>query len=333
MRARRLVLLLLSLQSHGRSSARELATTMGVSTRTVQRDIEALVAAGVPIQAERGAAGGYALAPGYRTRLTGLSKEEAGALLLAGMPTAAAELGLGTVFTSAQLKLLAALPPELRDGVSRSARLFHLDAPGWFERAEKPPQLVTVAGALWQGHCLRVGYRHGSGQVERRNLAPLGLVLKGGLWYLVADGEDGVRAYRVSRLSAVRVREEEAVRPPGFDLPSFWSRWLAEFEASRPQVKVQVRIHRTAVPELERVLAPRDRQASATVPPPSDDDGEWLTMNVPFERPEHAHRDLLGLGERVEVLGPPALRERVAASARTLAAVYASTAPTGSRTL
>jgi predicted DNA-binding transcriptional regulator YafY len=157
--------------------------------------------------------------------------------------------------------------------------------------------------------------------------------LKGGVWYLVADGDDGVRACRVSRLSAVRVREEEAVRPPGFGLPSFWSRWLAEFEASRPQVKVRVRIHRTAVPELERVLAPRDRQAIATVPPPSDDDGEWLTMTVPFERPEHALQDVLGFGERVEVLGPPALRERVAASPRTVAALYASTAPTGSLTL
>jgi predicted DNA-binding transcriptional regulator YafY len=327
-RARRLVSLLLRLQSHGRSSARELATSLGVSTRTVQRDIEALVAAGVPIQAERGAAGGYALAPGYRTRLTGLSKEEAGAIFLAGMPSAATELGLRTVFTSAQLKLLAALPRELRDDVSRWARLFHVDAPGWFERAEKPPQLVTIAGALWRSRRLSARYRRGSGQVERRTLAPLGLVLKGGLWYLVADGDDGVRVYRVSRLSAVRVREEEdSVRPPAFDLPAFWSRWLEEFEASRPQVEVHVRIHRTAIPELERVLAPRDRQEIASAASVADDGGEWLTMTVPFERPEHAHRDLLGLGERVEVLRPPALRERVAASARTVAALYASTAP------
>jgi len=139
MRAHRLVSLLLRLQSQGRASARELAMELDVSTRTVQRDVEVLVAAGVPIQAERGAAGGYALAPGYRTRLNGLSKDEAGALFLAGLPSAAAELGLGTVFTSARLKLLAALPDELRDQVSGSAQLFHLDAPPWFERADQGP--------------------------------------------------------------------------------------------------------------------------------------------------------------------------------------------------
>ena len=321
MRARRLVSLLLRLQSHGRSSARELATALGVSTRTVQRDIEALIAAGVPIQAERGAAGGYALAPGYRTRLTGLSKEAAAALFLVGLPTAAAELGLGTVVTSAQLKLLAALPAELRDEVSRSARIFHLDAPGWFERAEKPPQLASIAGALWQSRRLRARYRHGSGRVERPTLSPLGLVLKGGLWYLVADGDDGVRVYRVSRLSAISVRDEKAVRPAGFELAGFWSHWLVEFEATRPQVQVRVRIQRAAVPELERVLAPRD-QAALRAAVTAADGTEWMTITLPFERHEYAQRDLLGLGDRVELLGPPELRRRIAATARTLAALY-----------
>jgi predicted DNA-binding transcriptional regulator YafY len=153
-RARRLVSLLLLLQTHRRVSARELAGRLEVSVRTAQRDVESLVEAGVPIHAERGAAGGYTLASGYRTRLTGLSKDEASALFLAGVPGPAAELGLGTVFTSGQLKLLAALPSDLRDEASSSARLFHLDAPGWFERAEKAPQLATIAGALWQGRRL-----------------------------------------------------------------------------------------------------------------------------------------------------------------------------------
>lgn len=240
------------------------------------------------------------------------------------MPSAAAELGLATVFSSAQLKLLAALPAELRDEVSRSARLFHLDAPGWFERAEKTPQLPTVAGALWRGRRLSARYRHGTGEVERRTLDPLGLVLKGGLWYLVADsdGEDGPRVYRVSRLLAVKVREEEVARPAAFDLPTFWSQWLSEFEASRPQVPVRVRIHPAVITELERVLAPRDQAALRTAVATADAGG-WLTITVPFERPEHAHRDLLALGDQVEVLGPPEVRERINASARAVASLYA----------
>jgi predicted DNA-binding transcriptional regulator YafY len=170
--------------------------------------------------------------------------------------------------------------------------------------------------------CCRRRRRHKSIRWSRkRRLSPLGLVLKSGLWYLVADSDADIGVYRVSRLSAISLSEKEAVRPASFDLPAFWSRWLAEFEASRPQVQVRVRIRREAVPELERVLAPRD-QAALRAAIAATDGGEWVTITVLFERPEHAHRDLLGLGDRVEVLGPPELRQRVAASARAVAALY-----------
>jgi predicted DNA-binding transcriptional regulator YafY len=329
-RARRLVSLLLLLQTHARLSARELAEALGVSVRTVQRDIEALADAGVPIHADRGAAGGYALAPGYRTRLTGLSQDEARALLVGGAPGPAAELGLGTLLASAQLKVLAALPPELRREASRAARLFHLDAPVWFRTAERTPHLAAVAGALWQGRRIGVRYRSGRDwKVVRRVLDPLGLVLKAGVWYLVGRGRSGIRVYRVSRLASVTVREEPAERPRGFDLAVFWSQWLEEFETSRPQVDVEIRIHRSAVPELKMAVPPLGRAALADAAAAKKTAAaDWLQVVVPFERLEHAERDLLGLGDRVEVLGPPELRARVAAAARSVAEIY-SRGPAG----
>src|ERR671922_1963223 len=130
MRATRLVSLLLLLQTRGQLTAAELAARLEVSVRTVHRDVEALAVAGVPVEAVRGPAGGYRLAGGYRTRLTGLTADEAEALFAAGMPGPAAELGLGGELAAARLKLLAALPSELQERASRAARPFPLDTPG-----------------------------------------------------------------------------------------------------------------------------------------------------------------------------------------------------------
>jgi predicted DNA-binding transcriptional regulator YafY len=309
-------------------TAQQLAERLAVSVRTIQRDVEALIAAGVPIRGERGPAGGYRLPGGYRTRLTGLTKDEAEALFLAGVPGPAAQLGLGTVVADAQLKLLAALPHELRDRAERTSRLFHLDPTGWFTNGETTPaQLPELAGALWQGNRVDTRYRsrpHGSDPLKpaRRVLDPLGLVLKAGVWYLVARSRDGLRVYRVSRFTSVKVRSEGFEPPADFDLADFWTERAAEFERTRPEIPVELRVRQDALGALRAAGDP-------TAMGEPDADG-WLSATVLFERLEYAHRQLVQLGARVEVLRPAALRRRLAETGRELAELYSDERKTGS---
>jgi predicted DNA-binding transcriptional regulator YafY len=303
MRATRLVSLLLLLQMRGQLTAQELAAHFEVSVRTIHRDVESLGAAGVPVEAVRGPAGGYRLAGGYRTKLTGLTAAEADALFVA--PAPAAELGLGGVLANARLKVLAALPAELQERASRAERYFHLDTRGWFRGEDTVPHLPTIAAATWRGERLSARYREGK-RVVRRTLDPLGLVLKGGAWYLVAHRSAGMRVYRVSRFVSVRVREEGFERPEDFELAAYWEEWSRTFEASRPRVEVTLRASSLALHQL-----PRDLQG-----------GDGI-FTVGFEDLEQAFRELLKFGPDAEVLEPPELRTRIAETAAEVAGLYA----------
>jgi predicted DNA-binding transcriptional regulator YafY len=304
MRASRLVSFLLVLQTRGQLTAEELADRLEVSERTVQRDAQALAAAGVPIVSVRGPAGGYRLERGYRTKLTGLDATEAEALFVGP----AAELGLGRELAAARLKLLASLPAELQERAGTAARLFHVDTRGWFREEDRVPHLPVIAGALWRGRRLDIRYREGSRVVSRR-LHPLGLILKAGVWYLLAQRRGEDRIYRVSRVVSARERTEASTRPPDFDLAAAWVSHSEAFERSRTQIEVTVRVPRGQVRYLRspRVVA----------------DGETPTVIAQFDGLDHAFRNLLAYGAQAEVLAPLELRQRISAAAAETAALYA----------
>ena len=322
MRASRLVSILLLLQARGHRTAAEIAEELEVSVRTVYRDIGALAESGVPIYAERGPGGGVRLVDGYRTRLTGLTTDEAEALFLSGVPGPAAELGLGTVVTAARLKVLAALPPELRTRAGRVAERFHLDAPGWWQQTDPVPCLGELANAVWETRSVHVRYRRDD-RVERRPLDPLGLVLKGGVWYLVAQSKGEVRTFRVSRVEAVEVGERFE-RPNGFDLAGFWTASTARFEAEMPSVAITIRVDPASLPSLERAIG-RAAAATLVVPNRPDPDG-WLRVRFRHESIGTAFHDLLPRLRTVEVLSPPELRDAFAAAGQTLVERYGAQA-------
>jgi predicted DNA-binding transcriptional regulator YafY len=319
MRASRLVSLLLLLQSRGGQTAAELARELEVSVRTIHRDVDALSASGVPIYADRGPHGGIRLVDGYRTRLTGMTADEAEALFLAGLPGPAAELGLGTVVAAARLKVLAALPTEMRGRASRLVERFHLDAAAWYHADEAVPHLGELSEAVWECRRVQIGYDRGDKTVDRV-LEPLGLVLKAGVWYLVALADGQPRTYRVSRVSRVTTLDDVFERPERFDLAAFWTESSAAYERDTPRAEVTLRIARDRLDRLRGVIGERPYDTIERLDD-ADPDG-WIRLKVQLDWPNEVTTQILAVGPGCELLEPEPLRRRIAEEARRLAARY-----------
>jgi predicted DNA-binding transcriptional regulator YafY len=325
MRSSRLLSILLLLQTRRRLTARELADELEVSLRTIYRDVEALAAAGVPVYADQGRAGGYRLVDGYRTKLTGLTEQEAAALFMVGMPGPAAALGLTEQTSGAELKLLAALAPDQRDRAGRLKNRFHLDLPAWYSEAEDSPHLAAIAEAVLHDRRIKVLYRRWEAPREvERTLSPYGLVLKNGSWYVAASSANAdIRTYRVSNILELTTTEETFDRATGFDLPKYWQEQLDQFEVRRFTAHALVRI----APHLAKRLA--DLSATLLLKAITDtgaepaEDGS-ITVSIPIESVPNAATQLIRFAADLEVLEPPELRAELTRVAHAILAVYES---------
>src|SRR5690242_16936213 len=320
MRADRLVSLVLLLRQRGRLSAAALARELEVSTRTVLRDIEALSAAGVPVYAERGRHGGFALLPGFRTELTGLNHDEALALLIAGSRRGAQAFGLGSALASAMLKVVDALPEGHRDIAAGAARRLLIDPEtDLLSRrlvAEEVPDAVVseVRRAVFAGHRLRLHYAAVDQAPKWRTVDPIGLVTVRGQGYLLAtrSGED--RTYRLSRILAAEELAEPAQRPDRVDLDRAWQERSTRFRTGGDQVTVLLRVDPARREDLvATALAVRAEEA--------DPDGR-LRMEVTFQDPRHAEWALWQLATGAEALAPQWLRDALRDRAAAIASSY-----------
>ncbi|GGS55790.1 helix-turn-helix transcriptional regulator [Streptomyces cinerochromogenes] len=322
MSAGRLLSVLLLLQSRGRMSARAVADELGVSVRTAYRDLARLQASGVPVYAEPGRGGGYQLLDGYRTRLTGMSQGEARALFFAGLPGPAADLGLAAEVTAARLKLLAALPAELREEAARTAAVFHLDAPAWYREPEQTPHLALFVDAVLTRRAVDVRYRRWRAPQEvHRRLRPYGLVLKSGTWYLVAASESRIATYRVAQVLDAAASDERFDRPEGFDLSAYWTSYLHDFQTRRYNGTATVRLSPRGRRRLPDNVPPEVVRAVDSTATAVGDEG-WVEAVIPIESTEHACGELLRLGVDVEVVAPADLRRAMAATVGVLARTY-----------
>lgn len=320
MRADRLLSILMLLQTRPRLTAQQLAAELEVSKRTIYRDIDALCAAGVPIYADHGRGGGYALLDSYRTDLTGLTEDETQALFMLSVPAPLTELGVGQRLKAALLKLAAALPAARRHDEQHVRHRVHLDSEAWSQPREPVPHLQTIHRAVWLDRRLHLTYQLPFETRAEWTVDPYGLVAKGPTWYLVCARDDQVRVHRLAHVLDARVSDETFERPPGFDLAAFWEEWCAGVEARRPVYTVTARVS----PELRSVLPQHFGQEilPATAQAGRPDENGWIALDLPFESLENARERLLSYGRAVEVLRPRALRWSILDFARQVVDLY-----------
>jgi predicted DNA-binding transcriptional regulator YafY len=282
-----------------------------VSLRTVHRDMEALSAAGVPVYALRGARGGWQLDEGWRTQVPGLEEAELRALLMS-QPRVLGDRRLADAAQRAIGKLLAALPPSMRDRAASIRQRLHVDTTGWRGVPEDLSMLPIVQDAVARDRQLQMTYLQPGHDPSERLVDPLGLVAKGSVWYLVAQTPAGLRTYRVSRIGAATVLDLPANRPPDFDLASYWTTSTEELKRQRQQYPVTL-----AVESITATMLCSYQRASI-VQDATPVRAGWITLLVPFDKEDDAVFVVLGLGSRAEVIAPDSLRNRVVAEAAAI---------------
>lgn len=302
MRADRLLELLALLRRHERISARDLADRLGVSRRTVLRDLDALSASGVPVYAEHGRNGGFSMLPGYRPEAAGLTDGEAAALFLPGGEPAAEAVGRGAEFRSARRKLETVLSDDAARGVGALNQWLLVAPEGWGQPAATPDLVPELAAAASRRRVIQIDYRARGERARIRRVRPIGLVLGGRTWYLVAAKDDTgeQRTYRVDRVRSVTETGREFDHPRT-TVRDAWERARAEMREQKAY-RVVLRAPRDTAPIVAYVISTVGRVVETS------DLSDGRQELVAFcDRLEAAAGMLAGLGERAEIVSPPEL--------------------------
>lgn len=315
MRADRLISIMLLLQVRGKLTAQALADELEVSRRTILRDIDAMGAAGIPVYADSGHGGGFALDPSYRVSLTGLKEAEIRALFVSSSARLLEDLGLGEAAGKAHLKLSAALPRPYEQVVDHMRQRFHID-PVWWYGPRALPSLPVLKAAVEEDRRVQMLYEHRDGEVVERVVEPYGLVAKSSIWYLVAMCEGATRVYRVSRVQQATLLDERFQRNAAFDLVSYWERHVAEFRSNLVPFSFRLRV-RGDLLNFAKWHVPGTFQ----VEEPTASDG-WFTARFETESLASARMFVLGLGPGAVVLEPRELHDAVIEQARAVVERY-----------
>jgi predicted DNA-binding transcriptional regulator YafY len=308
----RLLTLLELLQARREMGGEEIAERLEVTPRTVRRYIRGLQDMGIPIEAERGRAGGYRMRPGFKLPPLMFTNEEALVLVLGLL--AAERLGLATsglAVEGALAKLDRVLPETLRDRLRAAQETLQLGlGDPDHERGHADGETVlTLSAAARNGVRLRFRYRSSRGEESERFLDPYGIAFHNGRWYVAGWDHlrEAMRTFRLDRILDIEPTRESFEAPEGFDLMDEIHRSMASVPY-RWSAEVRLEI---SLEEARRLVNPSVGAVEAM-------DG-GVRLRIGADDLDWIVRRLSLLGVAFTVLDPPELRDAVLKEAARLA--------------
>ncbi|WP_221568754.1 YafY family protein [Alkalihalobacillus sp. TS-13] len=317
MRADRLMNIMILLQNRGKMTSKELANELEVSDRTILRDMDALSTSGVPIVSERGKEGGWRLLDNFRSKLSGLTIEDMKSLFLFPSEELLNDLGLNTQSLDTRQKLLASIPVNYRAEAQAMWERIYIDTSTWRQSKEKVNDLKIIQHAVWENKKLKIHYEQADGRQKERLIEPLGLVAKGDKWYLVALRDGELRNYRVSRVHSAKVQNETFKRPIDFNLATYWGQSKVEFIQKLPKYEVQVEIDPAIIKRIN--FTSKFVQVLKTESP---NENKWIPATLSFNDKQEAIEYILGFANKIKVVSPKDLPDKVVSSAKSVINFY-----------
>lgn len=296
---------MLTLISNGHATRSELAARYEISGRTVQRYIDELIEAGLPIDAVTGKGGGYFISEGYRISGALLTREDLDRIrsgldaLSSTFPEGTADEIMGKLTCVAEEKSISALTPR-----------FYVDSDSWNSSGSVPPKLIAISAAVDSCQTVKIEYTDRKGTCTKRRLDPYTIALKEGVWYVYGwcHVHRDFRLFRLARMRSVELTEVRFIRREGGDVRSALSVSLGA------PVDIELEVNDSALAKAEEWLG----EENLTI-----EDGKYVFRAKINDSYELANK-ILSMGLNAKVLAPQSLIERVKTTAWKITNEYSA---------
>lgn len=289
------------LLNHGRTPASELAKKFEVSVRTVQRDVDALCQAGIPIAAETGTSGGYFLTDTFQMDGQTATQEDYSFILTALKGFSSA---MNNPKIDATLEKLSSLTKDKNEDII-------LDFSVLRESDEKLLQMFQ--SAIRTKHPVKFTYTNADNVTRIHTVEPIAVVYRWYAWYLLAYStvKDDYRTYKLIRMSNAEIEKTSFTREHD---PA--EKILRENNSNNSQIYTAVTVHCKAEARAKAVEYLNGKVTREY------DNGECdMVLNV-IENEHLWFGTLLSLGDEIEIIEPRHIRERVLVAAKKIVSLY-----------